>query len=73
MAGAWQLAMLSCFVFYKEVCPMKPGHLIIAGVGLVLSAWRWFTIADDAWMIINDPRQANKPGEVLKLFFDFLL
>jgi len=73
MTGAWQAAMSSRFVFYKEVCPMKPGHFIAAGIGLVLIARRWITIADDAWAIINDPRQANKPGEVLKLFFDFLL
>ncbi len=43
---------------------MKPGHFIAAGIGLVLIARRWITIADDAWAIINDPRQANKPGEV---------
>ncbi len=27
-------------------------------------------LPDDVWAVVEDPNQANKPGEILKLAFD---
>lgn len=42
----------------------------ITVLGLLLLAYHTFQIADDVWLVINDPNQENKPGEVLKLAVD---
>ncbi len=44
--------------------------VLLALVGLGLLAYHVWVIADDVRAVIEDPNQANKPGEILKLAFD---
>lgn len=44
--------------------------VLLAVVALGLLAYHAWVIADDVRAVIEDPNQANKPGEILKLAFD---
>ena len=44
--------------------------VLLALVGLGLLTYHAWVIADDVRAVIEDPNQANKPGEILKLAFD---
>lgn len=44
--------------------------VLLAVVALGLLAYHAWVIADDVRVVIEDPNQANKPGEILKLAFD---
>jgi hypothetical protein len=49
----------------------KQDVAVLAGfLALALLAIHVLTVADDVQTIIQDPNQANKPGEILKLVFD---
>ena len=43
---------------------------VLAIIALGLLVYHMLVIADDVWAVIEDPNQANKPGEILKLAFD---
>ena len=44
--------------------------VLLGAVAFGLLVFHTLVIADDVWAIIEDPNQANKPGEILKLAFD---
>jgi len=49
----------------------KPDAAVLAGfLAVALLAIRVLAVADDVQTIIEDPNQANKPREILKLVFD---
>lgn len=43
---------------------------LLAVIALGLLAYHAWVITDDVRAVIQDPNQANKPGEVLKLALD---
>lgn len=43
---------------------------VLAIIGFGLLVYHMLVIAGDVQAIIEDPNQANKPGEILKLAFD---
>ena len=44
--------------------------VLLGFFALGLLAFHAWVIADDVWAVVEDPNQANKPGEILKLAFD---
>ncbi|HEY7415869.1 MAG TPA: hypothetical protein VH593_11800 [Ktedonobacteraceae bacterium] len=47
----------------------KKDYIWLIGLGLFIV--HAMVIAEDIQAVIEDPNKANKPGEVLKLAFDF--
>lgn len=48
----------------------KSSGFLLKAIAFGLLAYHVWVIADDVRAVIEDPNQANKPGEVLKLAFD---
>jgi hypothetical protein len=47
----------------------KKDYALLIGLGLFIV--HAIVIAEDVQAVIEDPNAANKPGEILKLAFDF--
>jgi hypothetical protein len=69
-----QCSIVLGLIFYERRCIMKGKHNIggtALAVGLFFLALHAMVIYEDAKAVIEDPNEANKPWEILKLVTDF--